>query len=120
MDGLVEYNTGVLFITKKAQPMLYLWEQLARVVDSSVRYNSENGESVMDHNDQAAFAKAIEMTGFNPYVLPLNWNFRPKWQRSFFGPLCVWHDLSPPPEELQQLNRQYENRDALFVYVTLE
>ena len=114
MDGLVEYNTGVLFLTKKAQPVLYLWEQLARVVDSSVRYTDENGENVMDHNDQAAFARAIEMTGFNPYVLPLNWNLRPRWQKSFFGPLRIWHDIAPPPPEISSVNSYYENEDPIF------
>ncbi|MFZ4855256.1 MAG: tetratricopeptide repeat protein [Desulfuromonadaceae bacterium] len=114
MDGLVEYNTGVLFFTKKAQPALYLWEQLARVVDSSVRYNDKNGENVMDYNDQAAFARAIEMTGFNPYVLPINWNLRPRWQKSFFGPLRIWHDVASPPPEIASVNSYYDNEDPIF------
>ena len=119
LDGLVEYNTGVLFFTKKAQSVFYLWEQLARVVDSSVRYNDENGVNVMDHNDQAAFAKAIEMTGFNPFVLPINWNLRPRWQRSFFGPLRIWHDIAPPPTEISSVNSYYEKEDPIFFEVKM-
>lgn len=112
--GLVEYNTGVLFFTPRARDLLYMWGQLARVIDSSVRYVDQGGEKVMSHNDQAAFAKAVEITGFNPYVLPLNWNFRPKWHRCFYGPIKVWHDVQPPPAEVAQINAFYSNADAIF------
>ena len=74
----------------------------------------------MEHNDQAAFAKAVEMTGFNPYVLPLNWNFRPRWHRCFFGPIRIWHDVVEPSSEIVQLNKYYaENPQAIFMDVRM-
>ena len=121
MESLVEYNTGVLFFTKQAAPLFYLWERLVRTVDSSVRYIDHSVEKVMEHNDQAAFAKAMDMTGFNPYVLPLNWNFRPRWHRCFFGPIRIWHDVVEPSAEILRINNYYaENPQAVFVDVRME
>ncbi len=73
----------------------------------------------MDHNDQAAFAWAIEMTGFNPYVSPINWNLRPRWQRSFFGPLRIWHDIATPHQEISSVNSYYEKEDLIFFEVRM-
>lgn len=61
----------------------------------------------MPHNDQGSFALAIERTKFNPFVLPLNWNFRPRWHRTFSGPIKVWHDYENPDESLYKLNQYY-------------
>ena len=119
MEGLVEYNTGVLFFTQEATPVMYMWERLARVVDSSARYIDNGVEKTMEHNDQAAFARAVEITRFNPYVLPLNWNFRPKWHRSFFGPIRIWHDVAVPPAEISDLNTYYEKPEAIYLDVRL-
>ena len=118
-ESLVEYNTGVLFFTPKAEQVLYLWERLVRTVDSSVRYIDHGVEKVMQHNDQAAFAWAMEMSGFNPYVLPLNWNFRPKWNRCFYGPIRIWHDVNLPPAELYQINALYDDPNAIYMDVSL-
>jgi hypothetical protein len=43
----------------------------------------------LDYGFQKAsqFGLAIEQTGFLPFVLPQNWNFRSKWHRSWFGPM---------------------------------
>lgn len=117
---IIEYNTGVLFFTEKAQPLMYLWAQLSRTVDSSVSFMRRDGRiDTMQHNDQAAFASAVEMISFNPFVLPMNWNFRPKWHRSFFGPLKVWHDLSDPPLEVFELNSYHRDADAVIVDVKI-
>lgn len=121
MGDLIEYNTGVLFFTNKAGTLFYLWEKLARTVDSSVKYVDNGVETVMEHNDQAAFAKAVDMSGFNPFVLPLNWNLRPRWHRSFFGPLRVWHDIAPPSEDITRVNDYYaENPQAVYFDVRME
>lgn len=118
-ESLVEYNTGVLFFTQKARQIMYMWERLVRTVDSSVKYIDHGVEKVMSHNDQAAFARAVEMTGSNPYVLPLNWNFRPRWNRCFYGPIRIWHDVSNPSPEIYTLNGYYDNSDAIFMDVNL-
>lgn len=117
---IIEYNTGVLFFTKAAQPLMYMWQKLSRTVDSRVSFMRRDGRiDTMQHNDQAAFAAAVEMTAFNPFVLPMNWNFRPRWHRSFFGPIKVWHDPSDPPRELLELNDYHADPDAVVVDVKL-
>lgn len=120
MDDMIEYNTGVLFYTSKAGPLFYMWQKLVRTVNSSVKYMDNGVEKVMEHNDQAAFAKAVEMTGFNPFVLPLNWNFRPRWHRGFFGPIRIWHDVVPPSAEIVRINGYYaENPQAVYFDVRM-
>ena len=121
MEDLIEYNTGVLFFTRQLSSLFYMWERLARTVDSSVRYLDNGIEKVMEYNDQAAFAKAVEMTGTNPYVLPLNWNFRPRWHRCFFGPIRIWHDVVEPTAEIIQITGYYAgNPQAVFVDVRMK
>ena len=121
MEDMIEYNTGVLFYTSKARPIFYMWERLVRTIDSSVKYVDNGIEKVMEHNDQAAFARAVEMSGFNPFVLPLNWNFRPRLHRSFFGPLRIWHDVVSPSEDITRVNDYYaENPRAIYFDVRME
>lgn len=118
---LIEYNTGVFFFTESAQPLMYMWERLARVVDSSMYFHTSSGQiAIMRHNDQASFARAVEMTGFNPFILPLNWNFRPKWHRSFFGPIKIWHDTSPPIPELVQISLNQSQTETIVSYAILD
>ncbi len=102
---LVEYNTGVLFFTAAARPVFDLWKELAPAVDSSIPIFVGDRLARMPLNDQAGFALAVERSGFQPFVLPLNWNFRPKWHKSFFGPVKIWHDYGEVFPELLEWNR---------------
>ena len=100
---------------------MYMWSRLVRTVDSSLDFITPDGRfATMQHNDQAAFARAIEMTGFNPFVLPFNWNFRPKWHRSFFGPLKIWHDQKPPVAEILDINDNQTRTDTVVAYTKLD
>jgi hypothetical protein len=65
-------------------------------------------------NDQAGFALAIQQTGFNPWVLPTNWNFRHRWQKTVFGPIKVWHDYDDVPESILRWNEQQSRPDAVI------
>ena len=65
---------------------------------------------------QAAFAKAIDETAFVPYVLPLNWNFRPKWHLAFFGPIKIWHDYADVPPPLYSICQRYERPDSVIQF----
>ena len=112
----IEYNTGVIFFTKQAKPVFDKWKELAKVVNSSILGVNDEGLYTMPANDQGSFALAIEQTGFNPFILPLNWNFRPIWHRSFFGPIKIWHDYSDPPPFLNELNTYYSNPAAVIQY----
>jgi hypothetical protein len=92
----IEYNTGVLFFTKKAKPLFDKWQELAETVDSAILGINEGQMCTMPANDQGSFSLAVDQLKFNPFVLPLNWNFRPIWHKSFFGPIKIWHDYSDP------------------------
>ena len=112
----IEYNTGVIFFTKDAVPVFEQWKELAMSVDSSISHIKDGKLGIMTANDQGSFALAIEKTGFNPFVLPLNWNFRPMWHRSFFGPIKIWHDYADPPPFFEELNAYYANKDSIIQY----
>ena len=114
LDGdMVEYNTGVLFFTAKAKPVFDAWEACARQIDSSILFMAGKDVRRMPFNDQAGFAKAIEDTGFVPFVLPQNWNFRPRWQNIFFGDIRIWHDYEPPPPALLAINEKQKATKVL-------
>ncbi|WP_431857340.1 hypothetical protein [Azospirillum sp.] len=119
---LIEYNTGVLFFARKAKPLFDRWRELAPAIDSSF-YHVPPGRKVvgrMDFNDQAGFAKAVDDTGFLPAALPPNWNFRPRWQKSFFGPLKIWHDYDDVPQGVLDANAYYAGTpNAVMQCVTL-
>lgn len=104
----IEYNTGVLFFTRKAEPVFRQWERNALELDSTIVFLTHNQEmSMMPSNDQGTFAAAIEQTGAVPFVLPHNWNYRPHFHTSFFGPIKVWHDYNDPPDDLVAANEYY-------------
>lgn len=100
---LVEYNTGVMFFRKCAEnaALFARWSELAQTVDSLVEFIAGSRVEQMPYNDQAAFAMAVHELGVNPFVLPHNWNYRYKWQPCVHGPVKVWHEWDPVPEELR-------------------
>ena len=103
---LVEYNTGALWFTRGSAEVFDAWKRNI-AVDSSVRFTDKDlNVQTMPMNDQAAFALAVDETGFNPFVLPMNWNFRPIWQKTVFGPVKIWHDYSDVPAWLAKWNAE--------------
>lgn len=112
----VEYNTGVLFFTKAARPVFDAWKALVRTVDSSIEYRTGNQVFRAPVNDQAGFARAIEETETSPFVLPHNWNYRPRWQKSFWGPIKIWHEYAEVPQVLLQWNTEQTAPDASVMY----
>jgi hypothetical protein len=104
---LIEYNSGVLFFTRAARPVFEAWAACAGALDSSVEWEERGQVHRMSHADQAGFAKAIDDTAMNPFVLPLNWNYRPWFHRAFFGPIRIWHDYGEVPDFIRQENRTY-------------
>src|SRR4051812_19549935 len=116
-DGdIVEYNTGVLFFTRNAEPLFTAWRRYAEVVDSSIRHVWQGRIGVDPVGDQASFAKAVDQTGFPLFALPLNWNFRPRWYGSYFGPIRIWHDYEEVPTEILENNALQEREDALIQF----
>jgi len=116
-DDGVEYNTGVLFFTRRAQGLFRQWRALSGLVDSSINFIGPSGQpGVMPFNDQGSFAKAIAECDNLPFVLPMNWNFRPIWHRTFFGPIKIWHDYREPPSQIRQLNDYYRNPKSIIQF----
>jgi hypothetical protein len=116
----IEYNTGVLFFTKGMKPLFDLWKQHVITLDSSIQFKAPGNEvHTMPMNDQAGFALAIEQSGIVPYVLPLNWNLRPKWQNHIFGPVKIWHDYTEPPQGLEAWNLKQNIKQKLIEFVRL-
>jgi hypothetical protein len=117
---LVEYNTGVLFFARKAKAIFDAWAARVRAVDSSIKFiNQQRQEAVMPYNDQAAFALAVADAPAPPFILPMNWNLRPQWQKAWWGPVKVWHDYAPPPPPLAAWTRQQADPGAVIQYVSL-
>ncbi|MFH1985904.1 MAG: hypothetical protein ABIL58_29060 [Pseudomonadota bacterium] len=116
---LVEYNTGVIFFTAAARPVFDAWRALAAAVDSSTPIFVKDRLAHMPLNDQAGFALAVERTGFLPFVLPLNWNFRPRWHKSLFGPVKIWHDYREVTDDIHEWNRIQADERQVIQYTEL-
>jgi hypothetical protein len=113
-DDGIEYNTGVLFFTRKAEPLFRRWRELTPIVDSHIQFMFEGKPARSSHNDQGAFAVAVREWDRAPFILPLNWNFRPPYHWTFFGPIKVWHDYESVPDGLLELNAYYKKSDAII------
>lgn len=120
IDGdTVEYNTGVIGFTRKSAPVFMEWKANAAVIDSSILFRTADGVGRMAHNDQAGFAMACETTGIHPFALPMNWNFRPSWHRSVFGPIKIWHDYREVPKSLLDWNERQIAPGAMIEYAKI-
>jgi hypothetical protein len=114
---LVEYNTGVLFFSRRAKPLFDCWKDCVKKVDSWIDFRDKNNQiQRMPYNDQAGFALAVEQIGICPCVLPLNWNFRPEWQKVLCGPLKIWHDYRPVPPTLQAWTERQRGEQKLIEF----
>ena len=96
---IIEYNCGVVFFNRSemAKDVFTRWHA-NRDIDSRVLYRKDDQVQECAVNDQAPMAKAIWDAGISPFVLPHNWNFRPRFHTSWYGQLKIWHEyLNPPP-----------------------
>ena len=119
MGDITEFNTGIVFWSPKGNEVMTRWRDIAVNMDSSITFLSKNGVSLMPTNDQAGFALAVEQLGFNPWVLPLNFNFRPKWMYSCFGPIKIWHDYDDIPTNVFEWSRDQADPEALIGFAKL-
>lgn len=117
---MIEYNTGVLFFTAGAKPVFDLWPALAAEIDSAALFAKDGKPVVMPANDQASFAAAVDRAGLSPFVLPPNWNFRYEFQKSFFGPIKIWHSYWNVPPSLLPLGDYYRKPNSVIQYVELK
>ncbi len=114
----VEYSSGVVFFDKdypRTGGVFGQWNCNSGSLDSECLYLGTTGETLSQpHNDQALFTLAMEQTGFNPFVLPLNWNLYPKWQPQFWGPIKILHGYDPAPPQLVAWNERQSQPDAVI------
>ncbi len=116
LDGdMVEYNTGVLFFTKQSKSVFDLWKKYGSKIDSSIKFMRGEEVCLMPLNDQAGFAYSVDKLNYPLFVLPLNWNFRPQWHKSFFGPIKIWHDYMDVPSALIKWN-ETQSKDEIIRY----
>jgi hypothetical protein len=116
----IEYNTGVLCFSAKAKPVFEAWETIAPTCPSASRWMAPDGKlRGLEYDDQASFARAVRSCGFNPHVLPLNYNFRPGFHRTFFTPMKVWHSPHPVPPQLEEISSATEAGQRPVTYLEL-
>jgi hypothetical protein len=111
---ITEYDTGVIAFTKNGAKRVFEAWKAGRDLNSRSYFLSSTGPCQMPVNDQCAFAHAIETTGFNPYVLPVNFNLHPRWQKCVFGPVKVWHDYGNVPDAIREWNAQQSAQGAII------
>jgi hypothetical protein len=111
---MIEYNTGVLFFSKKAKPVFDAWGRLAKEVDATIYFRRGGRQMRMPFNDQCGFAAAVEEAGISPFVLPLNWNLRAAVVDRFFGPIKIWHSYDDVPPELAELGEKYRSGEMVI------
>ena len=78
-----------------------------------------NRTDFMKLNDQAGFALAVQELGINPFVLPLNWNYRPRWEPSVYGPVKVGTTLTPSPTPSNRCGRS-KDTPARLKFIKIE
>lgn len=121
LGDLIEYNTGVLFFTNQSRPVFDAWQELAGVCPSQSHFVTDDGrEFTMPYEDQSGFARAVRQCRCNPYVLPLNYNFRPGFHREFFAPLKIWHYRLNAPAALFDRNAACENGTRPVSHIRLK
>ena len=49
-------------------------------------------------------------------MLPYNWNFRPQWHKSFFGPIKIWHDYREVYPDLLAWNKNQLDEKQVIQY----
>lgn len=117
---MIEYNTGVIFWHKeKAKPVMDLWPTEAEGPSKSSWTTFDNVVRGLAFDDQAGFARAVDKSGINPFVLPVNYNYRGDYfQRWAFSPIKVWHGYSEPPPHAQMISESTERGERLVTYIT--
>lgn len=127
-DDTVEYSSGVIFFKKDWEScyggncdtavvaeVFKRWGDLSfGRYDTRSRFVGPDGVREMPVNDQALFSLAMQQLNFNPFVLPLNWNLYPKWQKHFWGEIKIWHGYDDIPTGVMKWNADQRETDAVI------
>jgi len=94
---IVQYNSGVIFF-KKSDPVQTIFNRWKRLV---VKTNA--------NWDQHLFSYSLHLEKFNPFVLPVNWNYRPqKGTGPMNGYVRVLHCKDSELEDLDLVRTKIE------------
>ena len=116
---LVNYNPGVLFFSKKAAPFFDHWANTEKATPLMRLDNPQYRHRVMTSADEITFSMAMAESPLMPFILPSNWNFSQRSQRTFWGPIKIWRDTIDPPPALVNFVKGQAQPDALIQYVGL-
>lgn len=99
-NDIIEYNSGVMFFNKSetTRGLIEEWKRYSAIIAPKCIYCDQNALSV-----------ACWETGFNPHVLPMNWNYRPsraKVPSFLFGSVKIWHGYEDVPEWVGEHNKR--------------
>jgi hypothetical protein len=118
----IEYNTGVIFFSGKSRGVFEQWEKLAATAPATSRWWAQREGRMFSnrYDDQASFARAVREARFNPFVLPLNYNFRPNFFQSVFCPIKIWHSSVPVPAGLEEMSVDVESGKNPVTFANLK
>lgn len=105
-QGQLQYNSGVIFIknTTAVKAVMEHWKALA------LKYRR------LVHNDQPYFSLAMEILGFNPYTLPITYNYRGSGEH-ICGDVKIWHSHHKMPSAINKQKDTWPPRRAYPLYV---
>jgi hypothetical protein len=117
---LIEYSTGVIFYSREASMTLNQWAVWSKE-EPTPRSQWMCGEEVKGqaNDDQYSFSRAIDALANYPFVLPLNYNFRPEFHNRFFLPIKIWHSPIEVPEIIEQHSEEVEAGKRLVTFCAL-
>ena len=110
-----EYDTGVLFFSAAAKPVFDAWRRVAPLATAPIVAVEDGTIRQLPADGRLGFAQALDACAVAPLILPLNWSLRPRFHRSFYGPVKIWHGEAVP-EAVRALNRYYEQPDAIIQF----
>ncbi|MEW6212373.1 MAG: hypothetical protein AB1631_28870 [Acidobacteriota bacterium] len=120
---MIEYNTGVIFFSKEARLVFDRWASFSRDLPSRSRWRTLEDPlgyvRGLAFDDQAGFARAVAAAELNPFILPINYNLRPYFHRSFFAPVKIWHDYSGVPAVVRDVSQKVERGETPITYIRL-
>jgi len=99
--GQLQYNTGVLFFRNSPDVLTVLkrWNELV------LKYKH------IHNNDQPFFTLAMERLGYNPYTLPITYNYRGSGD-VILGKVRIWHSHYKRPGNVNKKPDRWPPRRA--------
>jgi len=99
--GQMQYNSGVIFFknSEVVRSVLKLWNTLALKHRKLIR------------NDQPYLSLAMEMLEFNPYTLPITYNYRGSGEH-ISGSVRIWHSHHQMPSNINKSPNTWPPRRA--------